>query len=103
MPAVTNVSELFHVFEADTAYNVFNVGGSDGFTVVHDGVNASDVEDTNTILMRLNVDSFDTPIGVGANLIKLMYGRSVYVPGGPHRVAYLCLGGAPTFTVCRRR
>lgn len=102
MPTVPSVDGLFYVFAAETNELTFAVPANDGFTVVHDGVNAAGGEDLNMILMKLN-EPFPAPVATGPGLIKLVAGRSIFIPGGPHVVHYLCTAGAPTFSVVRRR
>lgn len=102
MPAVATVSDLFHVLAASTTEQTFVVPGNDGFTLVHDGVNSAGSADENPVYLRLNAE-LAAVAHVGGNLIKLMFGRSVFVAGGPHTVHFLCASGAPTFTIARRR
>jgi len=103
MPAIPELDDLFYAFEAQTVTGLsFLVPSNDGLSVVHDGKNASDVEDLNTIYMQ--VDAEVDPIRTtGKGVIKLVPGRAIYLPTKPCRIFYRCSAGAPCFSVFKRR
>jgi hypothetical protein len=74
---------------------------SQGYTIMHDGVDVSNTPDLNTIYIS------DTP-GITASAaagekLALVYGRYIEVPDKWRAVYFVTAAGAPTFSVLPKR
>lgn len=103
MPAVPEIDDLFRTFAAEAGVpHSFYVPANDGITISHDSVNAAGAADENIIYLTVDKTATIAAAATGY-ILKLIAGRSVFIPGGPHTVQYICTTGAPTFSVIRRR